>query len=273
MMRIVIAGNGITGGAMREWLEKHTMHEVMVYDPPKNEVLEDYGTFDVLLICVPVPTVVGFEHGGAQATHKQDLSLIASVLMRFQDHQGMIYIRSTVLPGTCDYLSKVERRPIYAMPEFLTERRALQDFTAQGVIAAAPSTGPERDIPGEMFPRKRILLVSNREAELAKYAHNCFAAVKVGFFNVIHHYCLEEGADYRTVLEGARMTGFIEAEHTKVPGPDGKFGFGGKCLPKDLAAFVGYIENQQGEDGTQPPGLEMLTGVMHDNGAFRKGQP
>ena len=28
--------------------------------------------------------------------------------------------------------------------------------------------------------------------------------------------------------------------HTKVPGPDGEFGFGGKCFPKDLNSFTSY---------------------------------
>ena len=31
--------------------------------------------------------------------------------------------------------------------------------------------------------------------------------------------------------------GRISPSHTQVPGPDGKKGFGGTCLPKDIAAL------------------------------------
>ena len=33
------------------------------------------------------------------------------------------------------------------------------------------------------------------------------------------------------------MSGYINDTHTQVPGPDGKFGYGGKCFPKDIEAF------------------------------------
>ena len=40
--------------------------------------------------------------------------------------------------------------------------------------------------------------------------------------------------------------------HTDVPGADGTFGFGGKCLPKDLGALVGWVQGQtQGQTQEQ----------------------
>ena len=32
--------------------------------------------------------------------------------------------------------------------------------------------------------------------------------------------------------------------HFDVPGPDGKFGFGGACFPKDTSALLKYAESQ-----------------------------
>ena len=37
---------------------------------------------------------------------------------------------------------------------------------------------------------------------------------------------------------GVLSDGRIAHSHTKVPGPDGKFGFGGECLVKDLASLM-----------------------------------
>ena len=33
----------------------------------------------------------------------------------------------------------------------------------------------------------------------------------------------------------------------QVPGPDGKFGFGGHCFPKDTEAFLYYAKNKKVE--------------------------
>jgi UDPglucose 6-dehydrogenase len=79
--------------------------------------------------------------------------------------------------------------------------------------------------------------MTNKECELAKYAHNSFGALKVNYFNIIYDICKAEGASYNKVMEGVLLSGYINDVHTQVPGPDGKFGFGGTCFPKDLRAF------------------------------------
>ena len=43
-----------------------------------------------------------------------------------------------------------------------------------------------------------------------------------------------------------------------VPGPDGKFGFGGKCFPKDISAMISF-GNQLGLD------MHTLSGVWNTN--------
>ena len=46
------------------------------------------------------------------------------------------------------------------------------------------------------------------------------------------------GGDWRKVHTGMLLSGYINDTHTYVPGPDGKFGYGGKCFPKDVNAFT-----------------------------------
>ena len=48
---------------------------------------------------------------------------------------------------------------------------------------------------------------------------------------------------------------YINDTHTFVPGPDGKFGYGGKCFPKDVNAFAkmtqGYLNGHASRSTSQ----------------------
>jgi UDPglucose 6-dehydrogenase len=48
----------------------------------------------------------------------------------------------------------------------------------------------------------------------------------------------KRGGDWAEVQTGTLLSGYINDMHTYVPGPDGKFGYGGKCFPKDVNAFA-----------------------------------
>ena len=50
------------------------------------------------------------------------------------------------------------------------------------------------------------------------------------------------GADWQMAIEGFIRDGRIGHSHLSVPGPDGKFGFGGSCFPKDVQAMINYSE-------------------------------
>jgi len=78
--------------------------------------------------------------------------------------------------------------------------------------------------------------MTSEEAELAKYAHNVFGALKVTYFNCLYDLCQQLGFSYQNVLDGVLASEYINETHTAVPGPDGMFGYGGKCFPKDVKA-------------------------------------
>ena len=48
------------------------------------------------------------------------------------------------------------------------------------------------------------------------------------------------GADWDTSVQGFVSDGRIGHSHIQVPGPDGKLGFGGNCLPKDVKAILEF---------------------------------
>ena len=119
------------------------------------------------------------------------------------------------------------------MPEYLTERTAFEDFCRQPMVF----TG-HVDLLKKVFPGKSFIETTSTEAELAKYAHNVFGALKVTYFNAIKQMADELGCDYSRVLQGVLQSGYVNAMHTSVPGPDGQYGYGGKCFPKDVNAFA-----------------------------------
>ena len=130
-------------------------------------------------------------------------------------------------------LSRETGHKVHYMPEFLTERTHIEDFKKQTMVF----TG-SHELLTKIFVGKKFTVMTPLEAELTKYMHNVFGAYKVTYFNACREYCKQMGADWRTVHTGMLLSGYINDTHTYVPGPDGKFGYGGKCFPKDVNAFA-----------------------------------
>ena len=227
-VNVGVIGCGIIGGALIKWLEENNPNcNILKVDPPKglNDSLDEA---DAIFISIHIPT----EQDGTQ-----DLKLLEQIISNCPD--APIYIRTTMLPGTCDMLSKKLNKEVNFMPEFLTERTAVEDFYNQSIVFTNHT-----DLLKKIFPGKPYIEMSTIEAEITKYAHNVFGALKVTYFNGIYEYCKSLNADYQKVREGFLMSGYINAPHSSVPGPDGKLGYGGKCFPKDVNAFIGALENQ-----------------------------
>lgn len=230
-IKVGIIGYGVIGMAFGRWLKEHTNCQIAISDPPKG-INDDLNGCSVFFIGIHIPT---------EADGTQDLGLLKSILKELPP--APVFIRTTLLPGTADSLTAEFNRPIYFMPEFLTERTAYDDFCHQDVII----TG-ERDILDVIFASKKRLYMTNREAELTKYAHNVFGALAVTYYNGIYELCQSMGADYEHVRQGLLLSGYLSPTHTHVPGPDGKTGYGGKCFPKDVNAFAEYNkDNRLGE--------------------------
>jgi UDP-glucose 6-dehydrogenase len=214
MATIGICGCGVVGGSLAKWFSEHTTHVLKIYDPGLGKY-DDLSDCLATFICVPVNN---------NEDWTQDYSILEETICR---SGGIKFIRSTVLPGTND------RYMTFSCPEFLTERTAYEDTCKMPILTGCSDV----DLMSEIFPGKELLIMTNKECEMAKYAHNVFGAMKVNYFNNIYDLCEREEIDYKMVMEGVLMSGYINDVHTKVPGPDGLFGFGGKCFPKDTMAF------------------------------------
>lgn len=227
-MKVAVYGLGVVGGALAKYLADEG-HEVLGKDPGLN-INDDTAQAQIAFVCVPVPTK-GFQ---------QDLTILEEVLAEIKAKKIPItFLRSTLLPGTADEMAKKYDMRIVSCPEFLTERQAEKDTQALPIIVGLDG----HQTLTQLLPMHTIIPMKNSECELAKYAHNCFGALKVTFFNGIYEMCKAKHLNYDKVLWGVLASGHINRPHTMVPGPDGQQGYGGKCFPKDMEAFIGSLKS------------------------------
>ena len=132
-------------------------------------------------------------------------------------------------------------------PEFLTEisgswskaEGTKKDFFTEDRIVIGEYDKKSGDVLEELYKplNKPIFRVNLRTAELIKYASNCILATKISYWNEIFLICKELGIDSQEVANIVGLDPRI-----------GKYGtihgmaFGGKCLPKDLKAFISFAE-------------------------------
>ena len=222
MIKIGIIGCGFIGTALKCWIEQNNKEvQLFISDPAKNYNDDVYAeNIDAYFISIHVPTL---DNG------KQDVKLLEDIVKKIPYGRN-IWIRTTILPSTLEHLRKFNT--VEHMPEFLTERTYIEDFKKQPMIF----TG-NVELLKKIFPGKSYIEMTSEEAAFVKYAHNVFGALKVTYFNCINNVCETSNFDFEKVRKGILASGYINADHTQVPGPDGKLGYGGKCFPKDVDAF------------------------------------
>ncbi len=249
-MKIGIIGGGVVGQATaRSYLEH--VDEVRVYDTVKERrtcghPLDVLEWADLVFVCLPTPQ------------KKDDLACDTSVISNFFDwldngcRKVNYVLRSTVPIGYTKYLAERYKLPnLVHSPEFLTARCATVDaqLPTRNIIGN-PGLPYKNDgncvdvlcaLYRKRFPHVGVFLMSSDESEAVKLFQNSFFAVKVAYWNEVHCLATKLGLDWDVILEAILADGRIHPSHTKVPGPDGKFGFGGTCLPKDLANLVELI--------------------------------
>ena len=108
----------------------------------------------------------------------------------------------------------------------------------------------------------KYIQTNARTAELVKYAENCYLGTKVSFFNVFFDICDKLGIDYNEFVELLTLDERIGKSMTMV-NPNNR-GFGGKCIPKDMAALIMFLE-LNGLDNS------FLTRIYEQNEHLRSG--
>ena len=252
LKNIGIVGNGFVGKAVKESFKKH--FDVFVFDKDKRKanvesLNELISKCKMVFLCLPTPM---------NADRSCHLNIVEETLKKIDDwcdemefyglEQRTIIIKSTIPPGTTERWGKEYKRLDIAFnPEFLTEANSIEDFQNQNriIIGSTRKVGAKiKSIYSKIFPKVPIIKTSATIAEMVKYFTNCFLAMKVSYANEMYKICENLDIDYDKVVEYAVRDERIGTSHLNVPGPDGDFGFGGHCFPKDLNALINLAEKQ-----------------------------
>ncbi len=215
---------------------------------------------NIVFIAVPTPTTPqGFDDSAVRAA----LTTVAA--------KTTVVIKSTLYPGTTKQL-QTSFPDLYIMhsPEFLREASAAHDAAhpERNLIGIPEDTDEYRTkaeavmavLPEAPYSK----LMSATDAELVKYAGNCFLYTKVLFMNMLFDMVKSTEGDwdvFRDVLVHDPRIGESHTEPVHKSGHDTgdkneKRGAGGHCFIKDFEAFRQF-------------GLDTLTKDSHAHQALQ----
>ena len=290
MTEICILGSGVVGTCVGRGLLQLN-HQVKFHDISEERVHElrrdgltatsslenAIKDSEVSIVCVPTPTV------GRGIDLSSLESLVRGLASSLREKAGyhLVVVKSTVVPTTTErivipVLERDSRRKVgdqigvCVNPEFMTEihgswttdRSFARGFFDEPVIVVGESDKTAGEKLAKLYePLGRPIIRTNIvTGEMIKYAFNCALATKISYWNEIYYICKLLGIDSETVARTASMDpriGTYGTIHGKA--------FGGKCLPKDLRAFVRFVTDL----GYDPKLLKAVEEINERIGADR----
>ena len=238
-MNIAIVGFGFVGKALYNGLIDNSY--TYLIDPELNTSIIDLKDInpELIFICVPTPV----SNDGIS----QDTSILEKVLIEIDNLElsSSVVIKSTVLPDKLVELNAIHE--IIYNPEFLREKTANYDFIHSDliIIGGKKESAKKLGLFYDLHTKckcKEYIYTDIEAASFIKYTINSFLASKVLFFNELQALYKSSGTKipWDEFIKIISIDKRIGDSHMNVPGHDGRFGFGGACLPKDSSAFVHY---------------------------------
>lgn len=238
-----IVGFGFVGRAI---VHGFSGVQFLINDP---KIDQSVPLSDLVKACTPifvaVPTPMDMR------TNRIDTSIMDGLIDEIYSlQQGMkekpiVVVKSTITPEALKrYKETYPELRLVMNPEFLTERNAKLDFLNQSRIVLGGNR--EDTEPLDNFytrfgyahvPKWHLPLEA---AALVKYMCNTFLATKLSFMNEWYQLAQKAGFEFcwETMLYAFLGDNRIGNSHVRIPGPDGKPGWGGKCLVGSEMVFV-----------------------------------
>lgn len=228
---VTIIGHGWVGKAVQRLFP-----DAYIYTPGNGKKsVANKG--DIAFICVPTPN---------RKEGKLDISIVEECVSWCTC--PLLVVRSTVNPGTCDYLAKKYGKRIVIQPEYLGETTNHPLFDEKSVPFLIIGGKPKDrrmliDLYTSVYNANvKIRQVSTLEAEVIKLSENRAIAFKVAQCQELFDACEKAGVDYYTIRDAVYGDDPRFNLWWTFVFPD-KRGFNSKCLPKDVYAWCAWAES------------------------------
>jgi len=265
-----VVGQGFVGSAIKVGLKDY--YDIFTYDLQDSlrncdSLCELVDKSKFIFVCLPTPMK---SDGSCFTGIVEEAIMSINEICQSNDYNNrIVIIKSTVPPGTTQGLDNMcDSLSVVFSPEFLTEANSYDDFKNQTRIiigGSRPASSHVKTMFRKAFPSIPIVKTNAVHAEMVKYFINCFLSVKVSFANEMYQVCEKMNVDYDKVVEYALYDKRLGQSHFTVPGPDGDYGFGGHCFPKDLNAMI----NVMNENTVDP---KVLKATNEKNNEVRIGR-
>jgi UDP-glucose 6-dehydrogenase len=235
-MKAAIMGYGPVGQAT-ELLLLCADVECEIQDPLfVDKMIQDWDEIDLAFICVPSDLI--------EETGRLDLSCVNKAIDDVPDSVHCV-VRSTIGPDQIKDLI----RPSSVMPEFIREHHWEEDVLSNKtpcVIGCNGDSVPEIESLARKFQEYFMnpIVTDPESAMMMKMTINTFLAMKVAFANNVWVLAKSLGVSYTHLKQLLQLDERLGKSHWDVPGPSGKFGFGGKCFPKDATHYASMANSE-----------------------------
>lgn len=264
-IKISIIGSGIVGQATgRGFASKGFDIAFIDVNPKIIENLKEQGyegyladdinsglDSDISIFTVPTPTVDGEIKLQYLKQAAKDLGKRIANMKKYH----LAVVRSTVVPGTTEdiVLKLIEKYSgkkagkdfgICMNPEYLREVSADEDFANPWIVVFGEYDKRSGDLLERVYKKFNapIHRISIKEAEMQKYVHNLYNAVKITFFNEMRRIGKNLKVDTERMFELTVKS--CEGIWNHNYGTRDFGAFSGSCLPKDTQAFFAWAQKK-----------------------------
>ncbi len=206
-------------------------------------------TCDISFVSVPTPT----EDNVINLEYLKKACIDLGIRLKRMSGYHLVVTRSTLLPGTNKniviktleaYSQKKEgiNFGLCFNPEYLREKSAETDFAKPWIVIIGENSKKSGDLLEGVYKNfgSKIYRITIEEAEIQKYIHNLYNAVKISFFNEFREICSDMNLDSSVVFD--LVTKSCEGIWNPKYGTLDFGPFDGVCLPKDTQAFYSWAK-------------------------------